>query len=82
MDHEPPDSYELLKIDVDGEDGLRARFRMDDGAQTVVTYFPDKKGVRISADDDPGYDEGKKRAAFGVVLIKIITSGLWEMREL
>lgn len=53
-----------------------------DGNPTNITYFPERPGVKLTAGDSPGYEEGKVRAAFGLVLIKLLRSGKMHVKEL
>lgn len=63
------------------EPSYSVRFEFE-GQSTAVTYFPNRDGVKLTASDSPGYEEGKKRAVLGLVLIQVIRSGVRTMREL
>lgn len=63
------------------ETSYSVRFEYD-GQSTSVTYFPDREGVKLTAGDSPGYEEGKERAVLGLVLIKLLRSGEMVMKEL
>lgn len=64
-----------------GEESWSVRFEHD-GKPTNITFFPERPGVKLTASDSPGYDEGKVRAEFGLVLIKLMRSGTTYIKEL
>jgi len=46
-----------------------------DGQSSVITYFPERSGVKLVASDSPNGSERKKRVVFGLVCMKLLLSG-------
>lgn len=63
------------------EESWSVRFEYE-GKPTNITYFPERPGVKLTASDEPGYEEGKVRCLFGLVLIKLMQDGPNFMEEL
>jgi hypothetical protein len=65
----------------DDETAWTVSFETGDGSATI-TYFPSRQGVKLTASDSPGYEEGKQRALFGLVLIKLLRTGELLVKDL
>ena len=52
------------------------------GNRTTVTWFPETDGVKLVSDDSPSEQEGRERATFALVCMKILLNEGVFMREL
>ena len=82
---DPKDDYNYVWCSEDYSDTDNDAFGVKfdfEGKSTNITFFPDRGGVKLTTSDSPGYDEGKDRALFGLVLIQLIRSGKMCIKEL
>jgi hypothetical protein len=74
--YEPSDEYDNT------DEAWAISFESDEFPETVVTHFPNRDGVKLTAVDSPSYKEGRRRAMFGLVMLAVIRSGARCMKEL